>query len=721
MADRRISPPPAARGRFLLGQGTALTDGQTVQRVLGYARTPDGRPGVVVETETGQRHISYAELCARALETRSVQSALSAVLVEPQTSDWLALPEKERRRVLRRVRHLLQVQTGSPDGDPERARRLGRLDLSYDPVATSRADRVKNKSQELGGLQEKGASQRSIYRDLATLVSHGMGGLAHKSHGAPLTLVGVDPVVLDVLRGFLESQSAAARISVKKLLVKARRALQDRDLGEDLSRYKLQQILGELSRGMAMHREARSRETHANKPVRLYSRLAVSRPGEIVQIDATDTVVHVWDPDLGWVKTVILSAICVYTRCVVAFRVCTVAVTGRDVAMLLWDIGKPVVCRAGWPYELDRWHGMPTTVNINAAPADGAGPPGLPEQIGVKPAAIPSLVVFDHGSENDSISIAAVCAGAGIDVLFCPPRAPHAKGVVEAYHNFLREAQSPLDAYKGANPMNHPKGVESQAVLTPQDLRDCLWEAIIGIYHKSPHEGLDDREHPVFRSSPEMIFDQYMETGGYVEVPQDPYRLLAHLPGTPAALNDYGIRLNRRIYNSDELIGLRSYFQRGSSTKARQVIAYYDRWDVTRIYLRHPQTKQWICVPQATPGGTAVRPFSELITEQAREAYLSGKTKPLTDDEIHEAEVRLLARWSSGAVTDRKELRYRAVEQSRQRQLAHDLSTSSEELRRLAYPDAYHWDAPHQFLDTGLSDDDEILEYDEDVLGGLAL
>lgn len=60
-----------------------------------------------------------------------------------------------------------------------------------------------------------------------------------------------------------------------------------------------------------------------------------------------------------------MTAIDIFTRCIVALRVVTGSVTSRDVAMLIWDIGRPTVTRAGFPYELAHHHGMPTLIAVN--------------------------------------------------------------------------------------------------------------------------------------------------------------------------------------------------------------------------------------------------------------------------------------------------------------------------------------------------------------------
>ena len=114
-----------------------------------------------------------------------------------------------------------------------------------------------------------------------------------------------------------------------------------------------------------MHHSAKTRRTEASRPVVVYGTQRVSRPGELVQVDATPTTVAILGPHGVLVPAVILSAIDIYTRFFVALRVCVNAVTSRDVCALIAQMGRPTVTRAGHPYELEYWHGIPKLVAIN--------------------------------------------------------------------------------------------------------------------------------------------------------------------------------------------------------------------------------------------------------------------------------------------------------------------------------------------------------------------
>jgi hypothetical protein len=185
--------------------------------------------------------------------------------------------------------------------------------------------------------------------------------------------------------------------------------------GDDLSRTAVRRLIADVSPGMALHREAASRRTHANKPTVVYNQYEVTRPGELVQIDGCTTNIAIWDPVAGFSRATILAAIDVLTRAPLALRVVT-RPTARDAALLLWDIGRPSISRAGWPYELQHWHGVPRLVAV-VADTDAH----QSTEIGQKLAVFPSAIVLDHGAEFTATHFLAAAARNNIDVIFCPP------------------------------------------------------------------------------------------------------------------------------------------------------------------------------------------------------------------------------------------------------------------------------------------------------------
>lgn len=666
---------------FRLGPGTELTDGTRRFRITNFVRDAASGVQAVIDVDGSSERIAFSDLC---LHSPRLASASPTELLEPCDAEWRALPEDVRRRVIDLARHLTQIDTGSPDGNFERAVLLGRVDPRYDPRTTTLSERVRAKSIELTALGRRGASVRTLRRQIEGFRRHGHIALADGRWGKRRNpLDRADPEAVGVLRELMVSRLPGAGISQRNLLNLARVQLRSAGHVDFAAHRSLGAVVGELTRGLAFQRPSRSRDTHTNRPDGPYGRLIVTRPGEVVQIDATPSNVHCWFPDEGWMRATILTAIDCYTRQILALRVVPGAISARDSCLLLWDVTQPQVPRLGAPFELARWHGVPSRVVIDV---DQTRLPNEPA-IGTKPSHLPSVVVIDHGAEFDSVAFQSACMRNEIDVIFARPGQATDKAIVESWHKTLDHALMVLPGYKGANPQNHPRDAERDAALTCADLHDMLWTWILTVYHERAHDGLRSRSNPAILMSPNMTFDLFIERGGYLEVPHDPFRRLAFLPCDTRLLQDHGIRVLNHVYNSAELIALRPLVQRGVGVKAIELTVYYDPWDMTRIYVRHPRDQSWVCVPLAHPTHQVIAPFSDIITRAAIESTIDGSRAPLAGDELLHRELAVIAAWNAGNFAGTKQQRQHAAERARQQLLAGEVDNWPDELRSLAFFD----------------------------------
>lgn len=674
--------------RVTIGSDSTVAQGAFQGRIVAFTRTGAGHLQVLVERGDGMERLAPGDLFRDVLAVAAPDHDPDPRLVPPGTPEWEALSEAEKATKITLARHLIQAQTGSPTGTPDLDRATGTLDPRYDPKTTTDSERVRAKCEELRELGLKPHSRAQVYRLLRALNTDGLSGLVHgnrRTHHDHLTKF--DPETVALARTFLSEHKKRAKVSVSALAAQLHAHLISHSHATDLSRYAVTQLVGSLSRGKALHGQAASRRTHSNKPLVAYGEAWVSRPGERIQIDATATAIKVFNPDAGWGAATILSAVDVYTRSVLALRVLAgTAPTSRDVGGLLWDIGRPTVTRAGWPYELQHWHGIPRLASVVTDPDLVALAEGSLDLIGEKLAVHPTQIILDHGGENTSVHLVGAAARNGIDLVFCPPGQPHTKGVVESIHRAYDRVQSLLgEPYHGASAANFPKDATEHAVLTCLDLQDLLWTYLLEVYMHAPHEGLrrvHRRHEPV---SPAGILHHYLSHGGTIDAPTDPWRYLSFLTTRECAINDYGIRIDNRIYNSTDVLAIRSYYQRGAGMRARTATVYYDRYDVTRVYLKHPATGQWLCIPRSDPTGNTAAPYSEILTRLAvRDATAAGNL--LTPEQLHRAEVQFCSAWSYGVFKDRREARLAAIEATRAATFAHDMADATAEIRDLAFP-----------------------------------
>lgn len=691
--------------------GALVTYEKKTARIVSFERGPAGRLEALIDNGSGLQRVPIASLFAAIadLEPATPDAETEAEFQSPLLAE---LPDEERKRIETRYRDLKQAATGSRHGTPEADRARGVLSPTYDPLVHNKGERWRAKSEELKARGESANSVPQLRRQLDAVDLNGIEALIHGNKKTRKhQLAGADEEVITVLTEFLHAQPGRARTSNKALLVLGKAALAQAGVGQELTDYKLRIIIGELSRALDLHHEAKGRERVALKPDVVYGRRLVSRPGEIVQIDATTTNIHVFDPRLGWIRSTILTAIDVFTRCVLALRVITGSATTRDVTMLLWDIGRPTVTRSGYPYELIHHHGMPRLIAVNHDPDEPVDSNHI-DILGTKPALIPSAIVVDHGREFDSEHLMSACARIDVDVIFCPPRAAHAKGVVESLHNGWREVQSLLTAYKGANVNNHPKGVEDLATLTAQDLRDALWEYVLEIYHWREHQGLAELHNSQTPLCPAGVFEAYLESGGEVTVPTDPFRLIQLLSSKKCLVQPYGININGRVYNNATLVSLRQHLARGVGTPATPLLVFYDRWDISRVYTRHPVTGEWLCIPRAGESPQALMPCSDAFDTAIRKQLIRGDSRPLNATDLTNASAEFVNRWAPEKFTDRNEARILALEAGRAHDYAHDLADASPEFRELAFGSSDDRETlPGDIVQT-TADSDAILDSD---------
>ncbi|MCI1261799.1 MAG: transposase family protein [Tetrasphaera jenkinsii] len=703
----------AAHRRRPIGAGHPIDEQPDAGKVIGITRDEDGGVVVVVDHGDHRTRVTWMALVKASL---TCKPAPPVDVLEQHPALMLAeLSEEERAAVSKRYRDLVQIETGSLRGNPEADRRAGILNPAYDPKTSTSAERLITKSRELKALGEVGASRASLYRQVGRIGE----GPDFLIHGNRRTLTQrldeFDPAVVEIVREEVAAESQRPRKSQRKLLVRIRSRLDRAAVADEVTRHQLGVLVGEVSRGRGLHHVAKTRRSESSRPLAVYGAQRVSRPGELVQVDATPTTVAILGPQGVLVPAVILSAIDVYTRWFVALRVCVGAATSRDVCALIAQMGRPTVTRAGYPYELEMWHGIPRLVALNDDPEGEKTT--IQKVIGRKPAIHSSTLVFDHGTENASDHTLGFAAECGIDVVFCPPRQGHAKGVVEAIHRVIADVESTLPIHKGQNVLNRPNDLELAVPIKPQDLQDMLWEYAIDVYANEPHRNLTEAHGSPTPLSPAMVWADYVTSFGELDRPADPWLYLKGLQRAERLLSPEGIRLHTVTYNSSELQQLRSVVMRGIGVKARPLTIFYDRLDTTRIFLIHPVERHWMMVPRAIDRNGSVAPMSSLVRTHALRDMDQDTRRVLTETEIHRLEAALLTRWIDGVFTDRQDGRYAAIEGGHQRTYAHDLEQASDEVLSLAFPkpeaEPAAEPALQEYPDT--RDDDEEFDYTEEI------
>jgi Mu transposase, C-terminal len=147
------------------------------------------------------------------------------------------------------------------------------------------------------------------------------------------------------------------------------------------------------------------------------------------------------------------------------------------------------------------------------------------------------------------------------------------------------------------------------------------------------HDGLRDPLNPGRAFTPNEKYAALTETAGYVPLALSPDDHVELLPATWRAVNAYGIKISRRVYDGTELNPLRMQHSGVTGRKGLWEI-HYDPYDVSRIWVRDHWNSGWITVFWTQLHRVAV-PFGELAWDHARKS-LPGATEAELADAVED-------------------------------------------------------------------------------------
>ncbi len=162
-------------------------------------------------------------------------------------------------------------------------------------------------------------------------------------------------------------------------------------------------------------------------------------------------------------------------------------------------------------------------------------------------------------------------------------------------------------------------------------------------WQNRPHDGLRDPEHPGRPFTPNEKYAALVEAAGYVPVALSADDHIELLPAQWRAVNAYGIKLNRRSYDSQELNPLRLQ-PSGVAERKNLWEVRHDPYDVSRIFVRSPDG--WLTVFWKHLDRAPV-PFGELAWDHARR-HLASDGQAAREEEIADAVAGLLRRAHQG-------------------------------------------------------------------------
>jgi len=537
----------------------------------------------------------------------------------PQVSVLDGLPAEAVEEARWWERHIVEVLTGVP---PDAAG--GTVPRpEYDPGSVTLTRREQAKAAELTAAghpvtasavakrrrryQEQGLAGMIDYRARRRMPPHGRAGAA-------------------VVAAMRKAIGEAVEDSTKTAAFVFRRTRQilaedGGEAGKVPSERTLYRLFARLEAGRHTTGSARTRRSLAARPEGPFGRMPAAAPGDVMQIDSTplDVLVRLDDGVAGRVD--LTGIIDVATRTVTA-AVLRPATKSVDASVLLARTVTPEPMRPGWPQAM--------RMSESALPFRRMlSIDERLEHAAARPVIIPQVIVVDHGKVFVSESFKASCAFLGIS--FQPARKatgtdkPHIEKMLGSVATLFAQYVS---GYTGRSPEHRGRGTEEKAVWSLPELQDLLDQWLI-TWQARPHDGLRDPLHPGRAFSPNEKYAALTETAGYVPLALSPEDYIELLPAAWRAVNAYGIKISRRVYDGKELNPLR---MQHSGVTARKGLweVHRDPYDISRVWVRDHWNGGWITVFWTQLHRVAA-PFGELAWDHARKLMPAATEAELAD------------------------------------------------------------------------------------------
>ena len=498
-------------------------------------------------------------------------------------------------------RHIVEVLTGvRPDAEEGTVPRP-----EYDPAVVTLTRREQAKAAELTAAGHP-VTASAIAKRRRRYQEQGLTGMIDHRAGKRMPPHGrADAAVVAAMR---QAISEAAGDSTRTAVFVFRRMRQilaesggEPDGGMP-SRSTLYRLFSRLQDGRHTTGSASTRRSLAGRPEGPFGQVPAAAPGDLMQIDSTplDVLVRL---DSGVTGRVDLTGIIdVATRTVTA-AVLRPTTKSVDASVLLARTVTPEPMRPGWP-EAMRMAASALPFRRMLAIDERL------EHAAARPVIIPQVIVVDHGKVFVSESFRASCAFLGVSLQ--PARKatgtdkPHIERMLGSVATMFAQYVS---GYTGRSPEYRGRGIEEKAVWSLHELQDLLDQWLI-VWQNRPHDGLRDPLHPGRAFSPNEKYAALTETAGYVPLALSPDDYIELLPATWRAVNAYGIKISRRIYDGKELNPLRMQHSGVTARKGLHEV-HYDPYDISRVWIRDYWNGGWITVLWTQLHRVAA-PFGEL-------------------------------------------------------------------------------------------------------------
>ncbi|MYV95942.1 Mu transposase C-terminal domain-containing protein [Streptomyces sp. SID1034] len=305
------------------------------------------------------------------------------------------------------------------------------------------------------------------------------------------------------------------------------------------------------------------------------------------------------------------------------------------------------------------------------------------------PLIIPEAIVVDGGKAFLSKNFHMACDAFGTEIIHAPPRTPTHKPHIERTLGSVATLFAQfVSGHTGRSAEHRGSRVEDNPLWSLPQLQELLEEWITARWQNRPHDSLRDPLAPGRAFTPNEKYAALVETAGYLPLALSSEDYLKLLPTRWQAVNSYGIKIKHRIYDCDELDGLRRERSGLADHKDRWEVRH-DPYDVRVVWLRDHREKTWITVPWRLLSSQPV-PFGETAWDHSARDLRDQQGATVTEEAICEAVGELLERAGTGPIEENQAppVRKRARGRRAERAAARTRATSDASWPRPAPPSA---------------------------------
>lgn len=582
--------------------------------------------GTVYLTAQGRKPMAVTLSALFADATFEGQTGRHARGALPPTALFNELPPDVQERARWWEEHLTEVIDGVPCTAPVAA--LPRPE--FDVTTTTLRQREQAKVDELTAQGEQ-VNLRALQRRRTAYETDGLLGLVDRRTVRATSVAGrTDPRVVEALQRVLERNKQRSSGTSDRLWRELVRELEAQHGPGEValpSRATFHRLLKRMAEARHATGSARTRRTLAQQPDGPFGGVFPVRPGELMQIDSTplDVAVVLGDGVVGRVELTALVDIATRSLPAAVLRPTTKAV---DAALLLARCMTPEPMRPGWPQAI--------SMAYSALPYQAMRSiDDRLESAAAKPVIVPETIVFDHGKAYLSDTFRSACRTLGISIQPAHPDTPTDKPVVERTLQSVGTLFAQYVAgYLGSSVERRGKNAEQEAVFSLVELQDLLDEWIVTGWQNRPHDGLRDPLSPGQVLTPNEKYAAMLGVAGYVPVPLSGDDYIELLPMKPRAINSYGVKINHRIYDAEELNPYRGQPSGAVGMKDLWEV-HHDPYDVTRVWVRnhHKPDDGWITLWWRRLASAPV-PFGEDAWTHARKVIAERGHGSPSENEI---------------------------------------------------------------------------------------